>query len=254
MDFEHAYLQPGRKPTFSLPSFPDPEAGEIPEGIPPTGPTKCSVCGPTSGCNEGRGFKCYDDRLLDKASRQEIFTSDKLGTLEGDLTESQLIILPSYVQGYVLRNLDWYRLDVDLLVAPKASTNFQDLVLPPENRDLVESLVKARRTHASTRARQDVVRGKGQGIIVLLHGVPGTGKSSTAECVAESLNCPLFTITCGNIGTKPDEVQNNLQTMFYMANKWNCVMLLDEADVFLQERDERDMERNAVVSGKRMSF
>lgn len=167
------------------------------------------------------------------------------------MTELQLIILPSYVYGYVLRNLDWHKLDVSLLTPPKKNTNFQDLILPPQNRDLVESLVKSRRNHPKTRSdRADVVRGKGQGVIVLLHGVPGTGKSSTAECVAESLGCPLFTLTCGNIGTKPAEVQENLQNMFYMAHKWNCVMLLDEADVFLQERDETDMERNAVVSGE----
>jgi SpoVK/Ycf46/Vps4 family AAA+-type ATPase len=46
------------------------------------------------------------------------------------------------------------------------------------------------------------------------------------------------------------EVEKQLAEMFYMAHKWNCVMLLDEADVFLQARDNQNMERNAVVSGK----
>ena len=46
------------------------------------------------------------------------------------------------------------------------------------------------------------------------------------------------------------EVEKQLAQMFYLAHKWNCVMLLDEADVFLQARDNENMERNAVVSGK----
>lgn len=35
---------------------------------------------------------------------------------------------------------------------------------------------------------------------------------------------------------------------FRLAHRWGCVMLLDEADVFLQARDKEDMRRNAVVS------
>jgi hypothetical protein len=49
------------------------------------------------------------------------------------------------------------------------------------------------------------------------------------------------------------EVEKQLAQMFYLAHKWNCVMLLDEADVFLQARDNTDMERNAVVSGNMSS-
>jgi SpoVK/Ycf46/Vps4 family AAA+-type ATPase len=45
--------------------------------------------------------------------------------------------------------------------------------------------------------RADLVRGKGKGLIILLHGVPGVGKTSTAECVAESTNRPLYSLTCG---------------------------------------------------------
>lgn len=33
-----------------------------------------------------------------------------------------------------------------------------------------------------------------------------------------------------------------------LAHKWNAVLLLDEADVFLQERDTKDIFRNALVS------
>lgn len=44
---------------------------------------------------------------------------------------------------------------------------------------------------------EDLVRGKGKGVIILLHGVPGVGKTSTAECVAQYTGRPLYALTCG---------------------------------------------------------
>ena len=74
------------------------------------------------------------------------------------------------------------------------------------------------------------------------------GKTSTAECVADYTRKPLFPITCGDIGDTAKEVEYNLEQNFSLAHKWDCVLLLDEADVFLQARDKEDMRRNAVVS------
>jgi hypothetical protein len=41
----------------------------------------------------------------------------------------------------------------------------------------------------------------------------------------------------GDIGVEPYEVEENLQRHFELAHKWGCVLLLDEADVFLTRRD-----------------
>lgn len=35
-----------------------------------------------------------------------------------------------------------------------------------------------------------------------------------------------------------------------LAQRWGCVLLLDEADVFLGSRTYNDMHRNAMVAGK----
>lgn len=68
------------------------------------------------------------------------------------------------------------------------------------------------------------------------------------ECVAEKENRPLYMVTCGDLGTEPDELEKRLKTTFEYAVNWNAVLLLDEADVFLQERDVHDLKRNALVS------
>ena len=100
------------------------------------------------------------------------------------------------------------------------------------------------------RKQIDLVRGKGQGIIILLHGPPGVGKTSTAECVADICQRPLFQITCGDIGIEPGDVEKNLDDSFRLAHRWRCVLLLDEADVFLLERNRTDLKRNSLVSGR----
>lgn len=94
----------------------------------------------------------------------------------------------------------------------------------------------------------DLIENKGNGLIMLLHGSPGTGKTYTAESVAEIARKPLYPVTCGDIGTKPEEVEKYLESVFYLGKIWDCVVLLDEAEVFLEQRTLQDLHRNALVS------
>lgn len=76
------------------------------------------------------------------------------------------------------------------------------------------------------------------------------GKTSTAECVAANAGRPLFPITIGDIGGETArEVERNLEKYFELARKWNCVLLLDEADVFLGTRIVGNLRQNSLVSG-----
>ncbi|KAI8950163.1 hypothetical protein F4801DRAFT_550498 [Xylaria longipes] len=59
---------------------------------------------------------------------------------------------------------------------------------------------------------------------------------------------PLYRVTCGDIGTKPEAVEQYLKKVLTLGKSWDCVVLLDEAEVFLQERSLEDIERNALVS------
>jgi len=67
--------------------------------------------------------------------------------------------------------------------------------------------------------------------------------------VAEIAEKPLYRVTCGDIGTQADAVEKYLQTIMYLGKTWDCVLLLDEADVFLEERTMADLQRNSLVSG-----
>ncbi|RDW60320.1 hypothetical protein BP5796_11926 [Coleophoma crateriformis] len=96
----------------------------------------------------------------------------------------------------------------------------------------------------------DWIKGKGKALFILLHGVPGVGKTATAEAVAQASGKPLFTITCGDLGLTPIEVEAALQRIFRLANTWSCVLLLDEVDTFFSQRSKGDtnLTKNALVS------
>jgi hypothetical protein len=44
-------------------------------------------------------------------------------------------------------------------------------------------------------------------------------------------------IETGDIGYLPEQVETNMEKHFQLAHKWGCVLLLDEADVFLAKRN-----------------
>ena len=81
-------------------------------------------------------------------------------------------------------------------------------------------------------------------------GPPGVGKTLTAECIADHYERPLYSVTSGDIGTDPHSIEDRLHQIFTYAVNWNAVLLLDEADVFLAERDLENLDRNALVSGE----
>ena len=129
-----------------------------------------------------------------------------------------------------------------------AASAFNDLVIREEYKTTVKALVMSHALSPGDRHQVDLVRGKGKGLIILLHGVPGVGKTSTAECVAAYTRRPLFPITCGDIGQTAVDVEANLDKIFLQARKWGFVLLLDEADVFLAKRERDSIERNALVT------
>lgn len=74
------------------------------------------------------------------------------------------------------------------------------------------------------------------------------GKTLTAETVAEKLRVPLLTLSSGDLGSEPWEVENGLSQILELVARWNAVLLLDGCDVFLESRSTHDLERNKVVS------
>jgi AAA+ superfamily predicted ATPase len=96
---------------------------------------------------------------------------------------------------------------------------FRDLVVEEKTKELVKALVT---NHLLAAQGTDSIDGKGNGLILLLHGGPGTGKTFTAEGVAEYAEKPLFRVTCGDIGTQAEVVEKKLESVLHLGKMWDC--------------------------------
>ncbi|KAF5625509.1 AAA family ATPase [Fusarium sp. NRRL 25303] len=106
------------------------------------------------------------------------------------------------------------------------STAFDQLVLPHDYKRIIQAFVGAQMSGLDS--FDDVIQGKGRGIIMLLSGEPGTGKTLTAESA--------------------QEVEQKLDCALELSTRWGAVLLLDECDVFLECRTTSDIKRNKLVS------
>lgn len=123
---------------------------------------------------------------------------------------------------------------------------FNSLVLGSRQKDLILALFEQHATRA--KVFDDVVKDKGKGLVGLLSGRPGCGKTLTAEAMAEITESPLYTVSAGELGTEPMELDECLSRILELAQTWKAVLLIDEAEVFLQTRSCTDVNRNALVS------
>ena len=126
----------------------------------------------------------------------------------------------------------------------------KDLVLDDDAKAMIKALSQRYTTQSENKTTwsADFIRNKGEGQIFLLHGKPGVGKTTTAECVAEITGRPLLSLTCGDLGTEPAAVERSLMKWLKLATSWEAILLLDEADVYLESRISQDLQRNTLVS------
>lgn len=172
--------------------------------------------------------------------------NDRVMAREQPPQEPFSMLMPPRVTGFNLRRKKWFDLSVDRISPIEWNKDaFESLAIDSKSRDLIEALVT---NHIELEYSADLIAGKGNGLVLLLHGGPGTGKTLTAESVAEIAERPLYRVTCGDIGIKTEQVEKYLESVLHLGKIWNCVVLLDEADVFLEQRSLEDMNRNALVS------
>jgi SpoVK/Ycf46/Vps4 family AAA+-type ATPase len=133
-----------------------------------------------------------------------------------------------------IQNLEKYIYDDSLdqvLILPKSHRHLMDVLLCESSKDT---------------AFEDVIKNKSGGVIILCQGIPGTGKTLTAEIYAEKQHRPLYVIQCAQLGVSPEELENNLKLILDRGSRWNAVVLLDEADVYVTSRGS-DLIQNAIV-------
>lgn len=114
------------------------------------------------------------------------------------------------------------------------------LVISDKKKKLLSSLISNKNTFS------DIISGKSGGIIILGSGKAGTGKTLTAEVYSELMKKPLYSIQSSQLGIDVEQIENNLNKVLYRADKWDAVLLIDEADAYVYKR-ENNIVQNCIV-------
>lgn len=160
-----------------------------------------------------------------------------------EVTDAILMTCAPYVYGFSLTAKKWgeFRLE-ELSDIQFRDDAFDSVVMDDEIKHLVLALVDAPED-----SKKDLIDGKGGGTIFLLEGEPGVGKTLLAESTAERLHRPLYMVGVGELGTDADQLEERLRKILEVCTSWNAVLLLDEADIFMEQRQANDIVRNAMV-------
>lgn len=184
------------------------------------------------------------------------------------------MLAPPYVFGFCLESKQWCKFFVDSLrEAEWKNDALESLVLPPQRKNVIRALVTAHQDHgvasegsllkkatnrnsrsvksSTTPEARNEAQAKGKGLIVLLHGDPGSGKTLTAELMAEHTHRPLLNISTGELGSWEYRVSFELRRLLTFASIWKAIVLIDEADVFLESRKSGTTEslaQNSLVA------
>lgn len=198
----------------------------------------------------------YDDNGEEITNKEDLdsLENDKDGNNEDrasaniEFTEEDLLIASPVVLGFAFSEKLWLEFSVSGVKEIEWNEGaFDSLVLPDNQKSIVKALVESHTFNAAQNI-DDVIQGKGKGLVAVLHGPPGTGKTLTAEGIAELLKRPLYMVSAGELGTDSRSLEGELNKILDIAHSWGAVLLLDEADVFLEKRTIQDIHRNALVS------
>ncbi|KAK4230041.1 hypothetical protein QBC38DRAFT_507749 [Podospora fimiseda] len=180
--------------------------------------------------------------------------SPKAGNSQFNTDVDLLYLLCSQILGaFILKTRTWKQIDVAFCSEAETNTKaIENLVMSSQRKDMIKALVHKHKTGDSKDTLPkiwgaDFIQNKGEGQIFLLHGGPGVGKTYV-KCIAEYTGRPLLSLTFGDVGTNETQMEKRLLYWFALAKKWGAVMLIDEADIYLEKRSPGDILRNGLVS------
>ncbi|KAF0559059.1 P-loop containing nucleoside triphosphate hydrolase protein [Gigaspora margarita] len=172
--------------------------------------------------------------------------------LEKDKIYQEEIYLqaPAVVYGFSFALKKWGMFEVSKFMDIQFDKVALDyLVMPQNKKEIIKGLVKqyADPNKMTEENGLDPIRKKGNGCIFLCYGPPGTGKTLTAESVAEFLERPLWMLSVHELGAEPKDLEQQLAKILEISYAWKSVLLLDEADIYLEKRNTTDLKRNMMV-------
>ncbi|KAL8933989.1 MAG: hypothetical protein Q9211_005468 [Gyalolechia sp. 1 TL-2023] len=140
------------------------------------------------------------------------------------------LLLPARLLGYCLNAKVWAQFHVNRIGGIETvdvDQMMQKLIFDEESEGVKEDLKILIEQHGATESDLivDPVKGKGAGLVILLHGPPGVGKTLTAETLAKCAGKPLYVVGESDIGFDPKVAEATLGRIFELAERWGAVVL-----------------------------
>jgi hypothetical protein len=191
--------------------------------------------------------------IIDRKTFQEDHYNGTQCAKKIDLTDRDRLLCPPFVYGFSVSRKEWCRFYIDSISDTTWKTDaFKSLILPQKQLNIINALVSSHRFPDDARNESEQ---KGKGLVALLHGPPGSGKTLTAECAAEETQRALFSTSMSELNRYNDAYwfELELKKVLRLATIWKAVVLFDEADVFLEARGDKTSTgdaaaRNALVA------
>ena len=121
----------------------------------------------------------------------------------------------------------------------RSSLSLASLILPEDIKSQIEEIISAGKNRAQVLYgwgfNERIPTGKG--MVVLLSGDPGTGKTLSAEIIAAELGMSLYRINPAKVVSKyVGETEKNLNEILAQAKSMHAILFFDEADALFSSR------------------
>jgi AAA+ superfamily predicted ATPase len=182
------------------------------------------------GGNRERLRRAVEAIIAEERSQQHHVFADRLATMlaqnDASLTKNGgTSSPPTFTLGNQLPDMAYE-------LTPRI--RFDDLILPPDLLETCRDLVEEQHRAELLSSFNLTPRNR-----VLLCGAPGTGKTSLAEAIAQSLMVPLFVVRYAALITSSlGETAQRLRLLFDAVRKQRCVIFFDEFDAIAKERGD----------------
>lgn len=159
------------------------------------------------------------------------------------IPDNKLYAISNYVPVFNIMNAS--RIYLDYFALKPVTFNekyFDELVLQKRYKNFLTKYIEKERVTV------DIIPDKGKAGIFILSGKPGTGKTLTAEAIAEKMKRPLIKLSFGILGSHPIDIERKLDLLLKRSSSYGAILLFDEADLILRSRSQcTDIDLNSIV-------
>ncbi|KAL3694643.1 hypothetical protein R1sor_008294 [Riccia sorocarpa] len=194
--------------------------------------------------------KMNNDRVMDTSEpSSKVAREARVRTVDISQDPNR-IYAPAIVYGFSFHVKKWGCFSVEGFseVVFDGGSSWDQLVMDPNLKEVTEHLVAQhlRNSEDGEQGSIDPIPNKGGGCVIICYGPPGTGKTLTAESLAEKLHAPLWSLSVSDLGVTSHDLDTKLVHILDIAASWKTVLLLDEADIYLEKRTTSNLLRNAM--------